>query len=665
MCAEKQFIRSNNTMSSMDAVDKNGSSCAQSQAISLDQIIHITDMLAGLVQDMLGPAGQQTLLSTHTGKALVTRDGLAILNSLHIGHPVGRCIVQSLQSYCSVHCDGSKTFMLYLSQALRAIRDQLNRDGLQSPYARARLASELNQYMNTNFEQIVELVLNKMKSNSANCHETVMSTAIKVLKTSLHTCLHKHLTAFFTDMLSSFLSLSCPRPDNVEQRLAHLLQNFSMYHTKVPTQPQQKSRICHGVLLETDLSADQIRADAQQYRKFALMDVDFDGDEKERGGNSVSVHLSSATVADLLGYKRKSFHLLLSSLQAAGLDILICSDVVPQFVVGMCKEKGISIQCVQHEKLVFLSALTGVPIVKDMCQRDHKGYMFSASMSSFVRIGNKTHTLIELSRKSCSILPLKHMIVCAPTEGLCDQLCQSLYKALKAVHEYLTPFDWNSMRISVPSNVFPVHDSGSLRPVLACVSQKGSNVHVEGDTSNSACDKSIVRNRKGGDACFENQQHSSPSSCPLFTVSVGGTFEALVSCAISEASPQNSLSRQRIDKLIKKMLVSVPQTLHARLCSTKHGQQRQFTETWTSMLSSVSQGRLFGLGVHGDKDSVCESTSVSQYTEPLVPKLSLVAHVLQLLVQLLRLEAVVPVRKLPNGDNQVRNSPESEAGGYT
>ncbi|KAL8575936.1 hypothetical protein ACOMHN_027334 [Nucella lapillus] len=342
------------------------------QDISLGSTVNISSALAGLVQDLLGPGGQQTLLSTSTGKVMVTRDGLTILSSLHLAHPVAHFVMQSLRSHSSLHRDGSKTFVIYLSQILKDIAHRINGKTRQSAVSRVKLSLELNKFLCSDFQHVAKLVVDKVKVCSLEkCEEDCVSVVKKILQGSLQTCLQKQMVPFFTDFLTAFLSFENPGKGDLEYQLEHILQHFDMYHSKITTQPLQKSRVCEGIFLEADLQTiflGKIEDGAVLSKRFALMDVNFDYSQNERGENVVSVHLTSRKLETFFSQKRKSLESAVKSLKSAGVNVLLCSDTIPQFMQGLCRENGISVQCLPHDRLVFLSDLTGTPVLRDLSE---------------------------------------------------------------------------------------------------------------------------------------------------------------------------------------------------------------------------------------------------------------------------------------------------------
>ena len=651
------------------------------QALTLGPMIRVSETLAGMVRGMLGPCNQQTLLLTHTGQVLVTRDGQTIVSSLHLAHPIARCITQSLGTYHSLHCDGSKTFILYLAQILKAIGHHLKLEGTNelSRLCRIKLSVRLNDFIHTDFQQIAKLLLKTVKSCSVRREGENSALKVKaVLKTSLHTCLQKHLVAFFADLLGAFLDVEHQGQCNLEQRLSHILQHFDMYHTKVSTQPQQKSRLFPGILLDTDLrSVCQSGATSAKMFRFALMDIELGGDEEQSGRNAVLIRPSSERMADFFSHKRNCLKRVLSGLKVAGVDVLLCAETAPQYVTGMCREEGIALQCLPTEKLMFLQDLTGVPVLKNLSQEVLGEFVFSAHVHSFVQVGSKVCTVIQLREKCQTASPVQHMVVCAPTEGLCDQLRRSLFKALKAVHLCWRPYDWGSTGVAAELNASDTSACGEIRDNSCDPSSRSEFVSLT-DRVTSKENDTAYRNagsitldgvnstnsvgRGTCKACNKDSGHAHQSlmpcfGCPVLAIGSGGVFEAVLITTIRDYyASQNCLPKEKVDTLIQKMLMAVPKALHANLSSARNGEHRQFTEKWTNMLTMARRGRLMGFGLYGE---VCDVTQ-SGPLEPLACKLSMVEHVLQLVVQLLRVEALVPVKKLPEADSSGESGDDDE-----
>ena len=70
--------------------------------------------LLSILEPGFGPLGLKTMICTDTGQVTVTNNGLSILQSLHLSHPVAKLILESVAKAVTWTGDGCKSFIMIL-----------------------------------------------------------------------------------------------------------------------------------------------------------------------------------------------------------------------------------------------------------------------------------------------------------------------------------------------------------------------------------------------------------------------------------------------------------------------------------------------------------------------------------------------------------------------
>ena len=99
-----------------------------SHELSLDTVVSVCTTLDNLLVKSYGPNALNVLLSTASGKLMVTSAGMTILQSLNISHPIGQMLIRSIQSHHGMSGDNSKSFLLLVCDILKNIHKVMSRD---------------------------------------------------------------------------------------------------------------------------------------------------------------------------------------------------------------------------------------------------------------------------------------------------------------------------------------------------------------------------------------------------------------------------------------------------------------------------------------------------------------------------------------------------------
>jgi chaperonin GroEL (HSP60 family) len=102
--AEETILESTDRTSGREALRKN---------------VQAAIALAGAVRSTLGPKGLDKLLVDDEGRTLVTNDGVTVLESAKVEHPVAKMIISASSTQDRVARDGTTTTVVICAEMLR------------------------------------------------------------------------------------------------------------------------------------------------------------------------------------------------------------------------------------------------------------------------------------------------------------------------------------------------------------------------------------------------------------------------------------------------------------------------------------------------------------------------------------------------------------------
>jgi hypothetical protein len=111
---------------------------------ALSEFARAAAALDGVVRTSIGPHGAQKIVTSATGRVLVTKNGSAMLNALSAESPPMRVLLDAARAHGAARGDGTISFVVMLAEALRRIDACVRARSLGEP-SRVRLVRALSQ----------------------------------------------------------------------------------------------------------------------------------------------------------------------------------------------------------------------------------------------------------------------------------------------------------------------------------------------------------------------------------------------------------------------------------------------------------------------------------------------------------------------------------------
>lgn len=395
--------------------------------LDFSKSLQIVRALESLVSRGFGPQGLQTLMCTSTGQVLITNNGATIFNALHIGHPVGRLMVEAIDKLIQYTGDGSKTFIVMMAEILQQI------DYQYTEKERGMLIRGLTHFAHHVLPILQKHVLkysktcNLIKDKKAFCDrfEGVLRNVISPHYSA------RVVEGIVTTMTSSF-NFDLPS-DLLYEQVSILTQNFSQFVLKTIGPSITDSTTLDSFIIQRDFIVHFDLCPTEQVRFVILM---CSIEEQVKQEDAESIYLSTnESLKKFMLYQRERVEKFANTCVKQDINVVISSTGIPKYCLQILGSQSISvIHYVEEEDLEFLSQMYRKHVISEFPRGQFsEKEIFVASSCQRVIIGGKP--CVQLMPCGDGLAPYtKTLILAAPTDGLCGQLYTVIHKAIKSVY---------------------------------------------------------------------------------------------------------------------------------------------------------------------------------------------------------------------------------------
>ncbi|KAH9489749.1 hypothetical protein Btru_036656 [Bulinus truncatus] len=580
-------------------------------------------LISGLMKDLIlksfGPKCQKTLIISSTGQNFATKDGITILSSVHFSHPVAKCILESVNSFCEVYGDGCKTFLIYLHHLFEAVEDELlkHSDFYRDDVTyRSATAKSLGEFISQDFvylsEQLKSLVHNQNKTLMVDEESNQKYYYMCLFQSYFCGSLPPEDVHHLSELLATYVdSMHCEK-----HCLIVTLQWFDKLVLSV-NESYSHSHCTEGIFLRGALS---LKFPNNSISNAVLMQCPFEADKDSKSaGDTISpVQLSEKIIT----HKFEVVMQFLSKLKSHGVSLILTPHKVPGYILQMADELNINVvSCLEESDMEFLMCATGKIMVTSIWDDIDSVCLFAAkSYESVYLTGNQYLKL--LLESSAENFPYSSLFLCAPTNGLVTHLMYTAKKSFKVVSQCLSVCSCEDQKLQL--SVFMAKEEVNIS--ISSLLQLNPDVQSCKNISNMT------------------QYTKTSFSCEI--IGGGGYFEYLLSHLISKYLTENTKLAADVKfccRLLVKMLSAVPQTLYQNLSSSQSiRDSTSYLSAFLSIRSALEESSVVGFY----SSNLLVDPSQYGLWEVLDVKVATVMEVLLLAERLLRVDTMVGVTKL-------------------
>ena len=612
-----------------------------SRKLPLEDSVTICQSLENVLTKSYGPNALCCLATTATGKVLVTSRGATILQLLHVAHPVGAMVTRSVLTHHQSNGGGTKTFIFLLSEILKNINTEVFIDSCEflETSVRNQVCDDIAFFCRNIIPDILPVLKKRVNLTSTKDFFELKTICLNIIWTSLQGRFNKLTITSIHEVLEDFLAPqfgSCPACWRTY--LDHILDHFDSLVIEQPGRAVNESAVLEGFVCQREyhrLATPDVRPVLGAKFVLLLMDSDVMDDMAEiRCTNDDQLQKA-------LTWKSKLYKRIVEILCDMGVNLVLSDRHIPDAFASLCKRSNIYvIHRMEAEDLSYLSLMCGIRSVMDVQDLRDPDVIGCAEMCRSINIsGRQSVCLVGVGNcqelwgtscqsKDCKLsgrLPMKHVLLCGPSAGICNQFSLCVSDALKC------------MRVAFQE--VPLLDGLSLLPSLE---EHSASSHTSDNSSAPSCSS------KQG-AVFSHY-------AGVKTVPGGGTWEVNLSMILRELSQGKYLAltpnQCKLCSIIAKSLLHIPIVLLKNSLAVNAGQLGYVDLLHASVGGNSSEGcagsaseRRGQLGIDGRRGT--SALTDPRIIEPVGSKLSLLLNVLQLVSQLIKVDNIVNVTPLP------------------
>lgn len=395
--------------------------------LDFSKSLQVARALESLVLRGFGPQGLQTLMCTSTGQVLVTNNGATIFNALHIGHPAGRLMVKAIDKMIQYTGDGSKTFIVMLSEILQQI------DCKYTEKDRGKLIRGVTHFTHNVFPVLQKQVLDHSRTSSViNDKKAFCDSFDGVLRSVISPHYSARVVESLVTTVTSSFNFDLPS-DSFYEQVFIITQNFSQFVIKTIGPSVTDSTALDSFIIQRDFALHLNLCPMEKVRFVILM---CSIEEQVKQEDNESIYLSTNdSLRNFMLYQRERVDKFAQMCVEQKINVVISSVGIPKYCLQVLGSRNISvIHYLEEEDVEFLSQMCRKHVILEFPRvQFSEREIFVASSCQRVIIGGKP--CVQLTPCGEGLAPYtKTLILAAPTDGLCGQLYTVIHKAIKSVY---------------------------------------------------------------------------------------------------------------------------------------------------------------------------------------------------------------------------------------
>lgn len=395
--------------------------------LDFSKSLQIARALESLVLRGFGPQGLQTLMCTSTGQVLVTNNGATIFNALHIGHPAGRLMVKAIDKMIQYTGDGSKTFIVMLSEILQQI------DCKYTEKDRGKLIRGVTHFTHNVFPVLQKQVLDHSRTSSLiNDKKAFCDSFDGVLRSVISPHYSARVVENLVTTVTSSFNFDLPS-DHFYEQVSIITRNLSQFVIKTVGPSVTDSTTLDSFIIQRDFALHLNLCPMEKVRFVILM---CSIEEQVKQEDNESIYLSTNdSLRNFMLYQRERVDKFAQMCVEQKINVVISSVGIPKYCLQVLASRNISvIHYLEEEDVEFLSQMCRKHVILEFPRvQFSEKEIFVASSCQRVIIGGKP--CVQLTPCGEGLAPYtKTLILAAPTDSLCGQLYTVIHKAIKSVY---------------------------------------------------------------------------------------------------------------------------------------------------------------------------------------------------------------------------------------
>ena len=549
-------------------------------------------ILESIVRPSFGPRGIDVAMKTQTGSILVTNSGHLILNSLSLAHPIGRILLQQVERHISLTGDGSKEMVILLSGFLKSILQNVFSSTKLDIIAKLSGLSQTCGYIvSTKKAKIMDILEKYGHEQKVILHniENIRKSIKNLLKTAINGKFTEETSTILIERLLDLIF----NWKNLEQErfLNHintLIDQFKDVCITVSGMSISNTKIIDGFLVKNNTLGQIDSSKLGKPAKFIIIKTDLDGSKIEFG--TTKLNFNRFQLESFIDSRLQIFRKIANVLQDNDIYVVLCSHGIPEHAKSIYIGRFSVIQHVNDEDIAKIMQYFEILAIESMDE------LLEDDLSQYIGVLSKVNE-IAIGKDS--------------------------YLRLHPGEKYENKYPSRQLLLCSPHQSITQQYYAALLNMLKIIKM--------------SCYK---------DYGTENGERESITYLPA-----AGCAEMVIAEYFStEAQKENEELTRTVYQSLSKALMGIPKLIHNN--SNKTSDRFICLERMLQDFRSKADDDIcFSFGIDSDGGQIFEPCK-HDIIEPLSSKLLLISHVLQVAQQILRIEKILPAKRITENENE-------------
>ena len=400
--------------------------------------------LKSVLSPTYGPNGIDVALRSDSGSILVTNSGHCIINSLSMAHPIGVLICEQVKRHVGITGDGSKEMIILLSVFLENISNStyLSTKSPKFTAINSAVASACALLNNSMKEKIlVNLERYSYEHHLDDDHyikertEKFNISCRHVLKTTLNGKFSPSVVDLLVEKSIELISHNKKHQTDFAKHVNNLIDNFHDICVNADGIDIANTRVISGFVIKQYPIEKPSNIVLGIQRRFVLINDIFDANNIQFG--KVSIELNRINSHSFLKSRLSVFYKVFDALDSKGVNLILCSCKIPDYIQSFCKKKFSVLQCMQDEDITRISnyfRILPFESTEEILYEDFSSRIGLLSHADELVIGTERYSWIcpDNSFKDLDGAP-GQLILCSPHPAIGKQYYSAVLRMLKVL----------------------------------------------------------------------------------------------------------------------------------------------------------------------------------------------------------------------------------------
>lgn len=431
------------------------SSHSHHQNVDLRTICAVCQTLDEILRPGFGPLGRKTLVVNCTGHVLITNVGSSILSTLKFDSALAQTIVRSISQCQQYTGDGSKTFVVYLTEFFNHLDGAMDTgSGFSVQQSQQSLLSSTCHGLRAMLlrDLVISEIAERCVRTPLNCGSPAVDVMTNLITTymsgkySQTVCVHlaQTLTNLIIEEVAGDYTM-------LQDSVLNCLDNFPLLCMEVEGKQPSETTVLSGIVIQRNFLYwnKNLLSEKNDVARVKFVVLRFSPEDKEDETSNSTFALSSRLqVGSLVEWKTEQCRSLVQWFKQNRVQVILSDGKIDGILNGLCSSIGIStVQFVESEDIERLEVTFNISAAEGF----HDFY--DSQFSTLVGLTVYCRPIIVGGRRFVHFgepsklpegkhPPARQLVVYGMSAGICRQVRVDLHNSLRVLRSWLEGTGW-------------------------------------------------------------------------------------------------------------------------------------------------------------------------------------------------------------------------------